>query len=149
MTPARYSPARFVAVAALSCLIFVASACTGKGSGPKDSSGPPSVAPVAGSYSYDGGFGVTATLVPKGSDWLLSVKNNTGDALGEPGIYALAATNADRIESTVTDATSIPDGARADFQVSFGKAITPEDMGLVILLFGGENFGPLAPVATD
>lgn len=130
--------------ATLASLVLLSVSCT-RGGGPEPSPTASSLTPVPGSYSYDGGFGVTVTLAPKGSDWLLSVKNATGHTLGKPGIYALAATTGFRIDATVAGAAPIPDGGQSQFQVSFSRRLAPEDMGLVLLLFGGENFGPLAP----
>ncbi len=43
------------------------------------------------------------------------------------------------------DAQPVEDGAQATFQVQFPPEVTPKSLGLVILLFGSDNYGAFAP----
>jgi hypothetical protein len=97
-----------------------------------------------GRYRYEFG-GVTADLVFDGSDARMDVKNATGAELAAPALYVIEGSGTRR-DGVVTGAAPIPDGESATFQVTFPEQVTPESIGLVILLFGGSNYGAFAPV---
>lgn len=142
------SPRAFIVATVTASLVLALASCTAK-TGSSAAPTPDLSGPGNGSYFYDGDFGVAATLEPDGSGWQLTVKNTTGDTLGKPGIYALAATDGSRIDATLTDPSPIGDGEESSFSVSFERKLAPQNMGLVVLMFGGENFGPLAPPDPD
>lgn len=98
-----------------------------------------------GTYAYDGGFGVVATLTPQGETWILSVENTSSEPLGTPGLYALDATNGVRIDASVEGAHPLAGGTKGRFVVTFDGNPSTESMGLIMLEFGRHNFGPLAP----
>ena len=128
-------------------------ACTGNGSDQPTST--PTATPTSpvptgpvhfepGHYRYEFG-GVTADLVFDGSDATMVVKNATGAELATPALYVVEGSGAHR-DGVVADAAPVPDGESATFQVTFPEQVTPESIGLVILLFGGSNYGAFAPV---
>jgi hypothetical protein len=49
------------------------------------------------------------------------------------------------IDGKVPDAKPVADGEQTTFQVQFPPEVTPKSLGLVILLFGGDNYGAFAP----
>jgi len=93
-------------------------------------------------YSFNG---VTATLSMDGSTASLDVKNNSGADLGDPGMYVIDG-DGKRFEGTVDTAAPVPNGESATFQVAFPDQVTPETIGLAVLLFGGSNYGNMSPV---
>lgn len=129
---------------------FVAAACSGgvdakKGNLPTSPAADATSSTAPRTYHYDGEGGVSATLRVVDSRWELSVINKTGRTLEEPSLYALDAEDGGHISATVAGASAMKDTEASDFEVSFEKSVGPDDLGLVLLLFGGENFGPLAP----
>jgi len=98
---------------------------------------------VPGEFEYHFN-NITATFSMDGSGGTLSVKNGSGAELGDPGMYVLGADDK-RYEGTVTSPAPIPDGGQAEFQVTFPDKVTKETVGLLVLLFSGENYGAMAP----
>jgi hypothetical protein len=142
---------RFVAPAAL--LAVLGAGCTGDGSsvvssGPPTSSqtatqtAPPSFTP--GEFRYTNA-GLVVTLKLQGSAGTMNVDNGSGFALGKPDLYVLDGLTGKHIDGKVLDAQAIADGATASFPVQFPPEVTPKSLGLVILLFGSDNYGALAP----
>jgi hypothetical protein len=97
-----------------------------------------------GHYAYEFG-GVTVGVVFDGSDASMNVKNASGAELAAPSLYVVMGTGAQR-DGVVTDATTIPDGESATFQVTFPDDVDERTVGLVVLSFGDSNWGDLAPV---
>jgi hypothetical protein len=131
--------------------------CTGEDEPPSGSTTSPTPsgeAPVAsdagdvvfvpGEFSYDFND-IKATLSMDGSDATLDVANRSGGELGKPGMYVIAG-DGKRYEGTVASSATIADGGEASFQVTFPEQVTPDTVGLAILLFGGSNAGAMAPV---
>jgi hypothetical protein len=136
---------RLVALA-LSAAVAV-TACTGDegGDGPADEgdggTGQPtetlSVAPGAAIYRYaNAGLVVTLDL----DAGTLEVENGTGRELPRPDVYALAAADGAQIDGRVIGASPIPAGGTATFDVELA-GIEPDDIGLVVLLMGKDNYG--------
>jgi hypothetical protein len=139
---------------------FVSSACTGDdipttdpprqlqdGASvePPPSSDPGDTAFVPGEFSY-AYLGVTVTLSWKGQYGKLEVENAGDRELGQPGLYAV--TNDQReVDARLRHAGSIPAGDSATFDVVFPQSVTLDQTGFVVLLFGDQNWGALAPVA--
>jgi hypothetical protein len=139
-------------------LAFVTVACTGGGterpSSTPSTSCPPGECVVAsdpgevryrpGEYSF--AFNkVTATLSLQGSTATLQVQNGSGADLGEPGVYVLSGDDK-RYDGIVESPATIADGDSGTFTVMFPEQVKPSTVGLVVLLFGGSNFGALKPV---
>lgn len=125
-------------------LAFALAACTGEdGSAEGGASGSPepaetiSVAPGATVYRYVNA-GLVATLdLDEGT---LEVENRTGHPLPKPGFYVLDASDGTQIDGQVAAATDVPAGETATFDVSL-EGIAFEDIGLVVLLMGKDNYG--------
>lgn len=84
-------------------------------------------------------------LTLDGNTGSMDVDNGSGYALGKPDLYVLDGLTGTRIDGKVLDAQPIEDGATATFQVQFPPEVTPKSLGLVILLFGSDNYGAFAP----
>ncbi len=142
---------RFVAPVVL--LAALASACTGDGGGsalsPTQTPSPTAVETTPavftpGSFEYqNAGLQVALKLV--GNTGTMDVDNGSGYALGKPDLYVLDGLTGTRIDGKVLDAQPVPDGERATFQVQLPAEVTPKSLGLVILLFGSDNYGAFAP----
>lgn len=143
-------------VASLLVLIALsAAACTG-GDEPSPSSSAPAtgasdpvttsenVTFVPGEFEYRFN-NITATFSMNGAGGTLTVKNGSGADLGEPGMYVLGIDDK-RYEGVVSSPATVPDGGDAEFQVTFPDKVTKESLGLLVLLFGGDNYGAMAPV---
>ena len=99
-------------------------------------------APGQFEYTFNG---ITARFSMDGSGGTLTVKNGSGAELGNPGMYVVTAEDK-RYEGTVTSPLPIPDGSESEFEVTFPDKVTKESIGLLILLFGGDDYGAMAPV---
>ena len=88
---------------------------------------------------------ITATFSLDGSTGTLSVKNASGAELGDPAMFVLGIDDK-KYEGTVASPHTIPDGSEAEFEVTFPDKVTSESIGLLILIFGGSNYGAMAPV---
>jgi len=141
---------RFVAPVGLLLLL---AGCTGDGSsavstGTPTSSqtatetAPPSFTP--GEFRYQNA-GLDVNLNLQGNTGTMDVDNQSGYALGKPDVYVLDGLTGKHIDGKVVDAQPIDEGATASFQVQFPPEVTPKSLGLVILLFGSDNYGAFAP----
>lgn len=115
--------------------------CTGASGEPDGTTGPgaePVLRPGnSGVYRYVNA-GLAATLdLAKGT---LEIENDTGRSLAKPGFYVLHATDGHRVEGRVIDATGIPAGETVTFHVEL-DGIASKDIGLIVLLFGSDNYG--------
>ena len=72
----------------------------------------------------------------------------TGAELAAPSLYLITGDDA-RVDAAIADAAVIPDGEEAMFQVTFPGEIDVATLGLVILSFGDQNYGGMAPVPVD
>lgn len=144
---------RFVAPAIL--LVVLGAACTGDGSdvtptdsGSQSASGQPTdVAPPSftpGQFKYQNA-GLQVDLHLESNTGTMDVDNGSGYALGKPDLYVLDGLTGKHIDGKVLDAQPVADGAQASFQVQFPSEVTPKSLGLVILLFGSDNYGAFAP----
>ena len=137
----------FILIAVVS---LAASACKSKAEstpspadGGSDPQSPEVVDVAPGGYGYSN-YGVTATLEPDGDAWKLKVSNKTGQGQGKPGVYALDARDGKRIDGAVEGAVPLGDGQSKEFTVRFGPGFDKNNVGLMILLLGGENWGAFA-----
>jgi hypothetical protein len=146
---------RWLATILLALTVGVAG-CTGTGStGPSSGPSTPSESPLPTvdvgnvafapgrfAYSY---LGVGATLSWSGGAGTLKVHNGSGSELGAPGLDAVTA-DRPRVKATVTDAAPIAVGTSATFTVAFPPGLSPDDVGMIALLFGDQNWGAFSPV---
>jgi hypothetical protein len=103
---------------------------------------------VPGSFRYEFN-GVTAELtLDADAAGTLDVKNASGAGLAVPALYLITGEDA-RLDATIADAAAIADGEEATFQVSFADPVDVATLGLVILEFGDQNYGGMAPVPVE
>ncbi len=136
-------------------LVFLPSACTGGGEPDPSVSVSPSpgegvvtedidVAYVPGEFEYRYN-NVSATFSMDGSAGTLTVKNASGAEIGAPAVYVVGIDDR-KYDATVTDATAIGDGQEMSLDVLLPADVTQDSVGLVVLLFGGSNYGAMSPV---
>ncbi len=132
-------------------LALALASCTGDDGG-KD--GGDATGPSGGT----GGTGPTGTIsVPPGSsvyryanaglvvildldDATLEVQNQTGRELAKPDFYVLDARDGTEVDGKVEAPTAVPAGETATFDVALG-GIDTDNIGLVVLLMGKDNYG--------
>jgi hypothetical protein len=130
-------------------------ACTGDDNDPPTGPGPTSegIAPPAvdtGDVAFEPGEfeyawdGVDIRFSMDGSAGTLEIDNGSGRRLAAPGLYAILGDGIRR-DATIDDASPIPDGRQASFEVAFPDGVDETTVGLVILLIGGNNWGAMAP----
>jgi hypothetical protein len=85
------------------------------------------------------------TLHLKENTGTMQVQNKTGHGLDAPHLYVEDGTDGHRIDGKVVGAVPIANGETKTFEVQFPPAVSPKEIGLVILLFGTLNFGAFAP----
>lgn len=90
-------------------------------------------------YTY-ANQGLEVTLRLEGLEGAIEVANGTDHDLGAPDLYALDALNGRRVEGEVLDTATVAAGETATFDVAF-EAGGAEAFGLVLLLFGNDNYG--------
>lgn len=141
---------------ALLLVAGVSTGCTGGTEPPTgptptaNGSQPPSVDPgevefAPGEFEYSWS-GVDIRFSMDGNGGTLRVDNGSGAQLGEPGLYAILGEGSRR-DATIDGAAPIAEGEQASFDVTFPDGVDETTVGLVILLFGGNNWGALAPAA--
>jgi hypothetical protein len=133
-------------------LAFAAVACTG-GTSSTDTTAPSSASPlpttnldvtiVPGVWTYDL-RGLKATFVWKEGPATLAVKNGSGRDVGAPAIYVVTQEQK-RVEGSLDGSVPLADGAQGMYAVTFPGDLKREDVGLVVLELGDENYGALAP----
>lgn len=154
--PDRMQPTHPIArtVGVLLFAVIFTTACSGSGNEPGPSgtngSGGESPTPVqtatgppgTAAYRY-ANAGLVATMRLDGEAGTLEIQNDTGRELPPPDFYILDARDGGRVKGEVRDPTSIPDGQTMTFDVSF-SGLEIDDIGLVILLMGRDNYGAFA-----
>jgi hypothetical protein len=96
-------------------------------------------------YEYaNEGLVVTVTL--DGSDGTLDVENDSSNDLDPPGLYVLDADDGHEVDGTVLEAAPVAAGDRASFDVQLDD-LTVDDIGLLVLLFGADNYGAFVRTA--
>ncbi len=147
-------PTRSLA-ALLLVLALVGAACTGDDPSPSPSDPTDTGSPlptedvpvdfVPGEWTYENN-GVTVAF--SWESGTLSVENGSGAELGPPGLYVVSQTQ-DRSDAEVAETAPIPDGEAAELVATFPEDLSLKDVGLVVLLFGDQNWGALSPVAVE
>jgi hypothetical protein len=137
-------------------LAFLASACTGDVDGA--TSRPPATPSGQGVISEDTGDteflpgrfiyqfnSITAQAAFEGNVATMNIRNGTGAELGVPSLSVLGADDR-RYEGVVEGAGPIGDGEQVSLEFTFPDAVNPPSIGLVVLTFGDDNVGAMAPV---
>jgi hypothetical protein len=133
-------------------LALGAAACTGASSTDTAATSPTAsplptsnveVKTVPGVWTYEL-RGLKATFTWKEAPATLSVSNDTGIDVAEPSVYVVTQDQR-RVDATVEGAAPLADGADGDYTVTFPSGLTRDDVGLVVLELGDENWGALAP----
>ena len=102
-------------------------------------------APGTATYEY-ANEGLLVTVKLDGSDGTMDVKNNSENDLGAPGLYVLDAADGHEVDGTVLDAAPVAAGDSASFDVKLDD-MTVDDIGLLVLLFGADNYGAFVRTA--
>lgn len=127
----------------------LAAACTGSQAPPSDSPGAPKTSPppvmAEDAYIFTDEAGIEARLRIEGDAARLTVSNDTGRLLPPPGIYVLDAADGVEVRWSVEGAAPIPDGVRTEFRVTRPDVAAAVPIGLVAMLFGGEDYGAFTP----
>lgn len=94
---------------------------------------------TAGTYEYvNAGLHVTITI--DGNEGTMEVENGTDRELPRPDFYILDARDGTEISGDVADPAPIPAGETGTFDVAF-EGVEVRNIGLLILLFGSDNYG--------
>lgn len=134
-------------IAPMVLLAVLGAACTGEQepSDPATSDTPTDVVPSAvgttkGKYVYDNA-GLNARMELTADGGTLTVTNKTGRGIDEPGFYLLDARDGAQIDGKVAAASPVANGQTEEFDVTFAKPIETQNIGLVILVIGDDNYG--------
>jgi hypothetical protein len=134
---------RAVTAALLLALLHSVAACT-------SSNGEPSVSPSPvlevppGAYVYRT-KGIEATFELRADAGTLSVFNDTGYPLDDPGVYLLDARDGSRVDAEVIDAAPVTDGETSEFEVTIPGAPRAKHVGMIVLLAGDADLGAFVP----
>ena len=145
---------------ALLCVAIALGACTGDdagGNGSTASTGPSATsqaptpaqtftgAPGTATYEY-ANEGLLVTVDLDGSNGTLAVENDSDHDLDAPGLYVEDAVDGHEIDVQVVDSAPVAAGEQASFDVKL-DGITVDDIGLLVLLFGADNYGAFVRTA--
>jgi hypothetical protein len=152
---------RFIALALALALVALLTACTDDGDGGEPTGpgtggtgnttggvGPTPVTtgPAArGTYEYVNA-GLRVVVEIDGVEGTMEVENGTDHDLPDPDFYILDARDGTQIEGEVAEPDSIPTGETVTFDISF-EGIEVRNIGLLVLLFGTDNFGAFVRTA--
>jgi hypothetical protein len=151
---------RFVALALAFAALLIA--CTDDGNGEEptgpgatggtgnttDGVGPTPVTtgPAArGTYEYVNA-GLRVIVEIDGAAGTMEVENGTERELESPDFYILDARDGTEIEGEVAEPAPTPAGETATFTISF-EGIEVRNIGLLVLLFGTDNYGAFVRTA--
>jgi hypothetical protein len=142
---------------ALLCLAIALGGCTGGDGGSTGSTGRTTTtvvptpaqtftgAPGTATYEY-ANEGLLVTVHLDGSDGTLEVENDSEHDLGPPGLYVEDAVDGHEIDGEVVNSAAVAAGETATFDVRL-DGITVDDIGLLVLLFGDDNYGAFVRTA--
>jgi hypothetical protein len=102
-------------------------------------------APGTATYEY-ANEGLLVTVKLDGSDGKMDVKNDSDNDLDAPGLYVLDAADGHEVDGTVLDAAPVAAGDTASFDVRLDD-LSVDDIGLLVLLFGADNYGAFVRTA--
>src|SRR5262245_5389740 len=144
---------------ALVCLAVAVAACTGGDAGGDSGSTGSKIttgevptpaqtftgAPGTATYEY-ANQGLLVTVDLDGSDGTLEVENDSEHELDAPGLYVEDAVDGHEVDGDVLDSAPVAAGETATFDVRLDD-ITVDDIGLLVLLFGSDNYGAFVRTA--
>ena len=142
---------------ALLCLAIALGACTGEDGGTTGATGASMTsevptpaqtftgAPGTATYEY-ANEGLLVTVGLDGSDGTLEVENDSQHDLDPPGLYVEDAVDGHEVDGEVLDSAPVAAGETATFDVRL-DGITVDDIGLLVLLFGADNYGAFVRTA--
>jgi hypothetical protein len=107
---------------------------------------PPTVSSTA--YVFTDEIGIEAHLTVRERGAVLRISNRTDASLPAPGIYVLDARDGTRADWTVVDAARIRAGSTEEFVVRRLPTPPADQIGLIAMLFGGEDLGAFVPPRT-
>ncbi|MGH9248204.1 MAG: hypothetical protein ACRD0W_01600 [Acidimicrobiales bacterium] len=108
-------------------------------------SAPPGAVVYASSDTFGGDRRLDVVLTLERRTGTLRVSNSTGEEIDPPGLYVVRVDDRERVEATIRGARPIADGATETFDVELPPGMAQEDIKLVGLLFGADEFGELSP----
>jgi len=144
-------------IVVLLLLAIALGACTGDDgdatapSGPSPTSDVPTPAqtftgaPGTAVYEY-ANEGLLVTLELDGSEGTLEVDNGSTNDLDPPDVYVEDAVDGHEIDGEVVNSAPLAAGERATFDVTL-DGVTVDDIGLLVLLFGADNYGAFVRTA--
>lgn len=148
---------RFVALALMLATLFASCTDDGTGGNPTGTGGtgntsggvgptPVTTGPAArGTYEYVNA-GLRVVVEIDGTDGTMEVQNGTDHDLPEPDFYILDARDGTEIDGEVAEPAPTPEGDTATFAISF-EGIEVRNIGLLVLLFGTDNYGAFVRTA--
>ena len=102
-------------------------------------------APGTATYEY-ANEGLLVTVGLDGSDGTLEVENDSQHDLDPPGLYVEDAVDGLEVDGEVVDSAPVAAGETATFEVRL-DGISVDDIGLLVLLFGVDNYGAFVRTA--
>ena len=144
-------------IVVLLLLAIALGACTGDDgdatapSGPSPTSDVPTPAqtftgaPGTAVYEY-ANEGLLVTLELDGSEGTLEVDNGSTNDLDPPDVYVEDAVDGHEIDGEVVNSAPLAAGERATFDVTL-DGVTVDDIGLLVLLFGADDYGAFVRTA--
>jgi hypothetical protein len=102
-------------------------------------------APGTAVYEY-ANEGLLVTLELDGSEGTLEVDNGSTNDLDPPDVYVEDAVDGHEIDGEVVNSAPVAAGERATFDVTL-DGVTVDDIGLLVLLFGADNYGAFVRTA--
>ena len=132
----------------LALTVLALTGCTGGDDPTEPSEGSPKTSPPpitsTDSYVFTDAAGIEARLKIEGEGALLTLTNDTGAELPEPGVFVLDARDGVRTDWHVLDASAVAEG-ETEWVVERPPEPGAKNIGLVVLLFGGEDYGAFVP----
>ena len=149
-SPSRSSALPFPCVAVTIAVAVVSvAACTSEDGSPAAAQVSPRTSPPpvtsADAYVFTDAAGIEARLTVEGEGATLEVVNDTRVRLPEPGIFVLDARDGVRAMWTVVGSAPVAPGERVEFAVERPAEPEAKHLGLVVMLFGGEDYGAFVP----
>jgi hypothetical protein len=102
------------------------------------------VAITPGEFRY-ANAGLVVTLTLETNIGTMVVDNGTDHDLAKPDLYVLDGSTGRQIDGRVLNTQPIPQGGKQTFKVQFPPVVNDKEIGLVLLLFGSDNYGAFAP----
>jgi len=96
-------------------------------------------------YAY---LGVVAAFEWKDGPPTLTVKNGSGREVGAPSVYVVTQDQR-QVAGKLDGSMPLADGATGEYTVTFPDDLKVEDVGLIVLKLGDENWGALSPKVVE